>query len=134
MAKRKSKPEEAPDEEVLTEVSGEEALAEEEAEVPAEAAEPEAPDEEEAEAPAQESDAAQAVAPEAPAEETVEPAPLPARVKVRYSEKADHPGLLAGRQVQPGEVHVVAYGAYLRAKQANPAHYELVEEVGDGGQ
>ena len=104
MAKRKTKPEEEP-----------EAIpAEEEAEVPAEATEPEAPE-------------------EVLAKEEAAPAPPPAaRVKVRYSEKANHPGLLAGRQVQPGEVHTVAYGAYLRAKQANPAHYELVGEVNDG--
>jgi hypothetical protein len=108
MAKRKSKPEEAP----VAIPAEEEAVEVAEPEVPVEVAEP-----------------------EAPAQEKAAPSPPPAaRVQVRYSEKAEHPGLLAGRQVQPGEVHTVAYGAYLRAKQANPAHYELVGEVNDGGQ
>ena len=59
-------------------------------------------------------------------------ASTPSRVLVRYSQDARYPGLLGRQQVQPGEMLEVSYSTYLAARQANPAHYEIVREVSDG--
>jgi len=40
----------------------------------------------------------------------------PETVKVLFSPKSDHPGMLASRQVQPGEMHEVSQGAWQEVK------------------
>lgn len=40
----------------------------------------------------------------------------PDTVKILYDPEHDHPGILNGIQVQPGEIHKIPYGAYLQVK------------------
>lgn len=46
-------------------------------------------------------------------------------VKVLYDPERDTPGILDSKQVQPGEIHNIPYGAYLAVK--NNKAYKVVE-------